>query len=64
METQSQVVARLRSAFGSGVTIPVEFRLNQLSELMSMITDNEEQILVALHKDLGKVRRTDPCTTF
>ncbi|XP_056263471.1 aldehyde dehydrogenase family 3 member B1 [Pseudoliparis swirei] len=54
METQSQVVARLRSAFGSGVTIPVAFRLNQLSELMSMITDNEEQILVALHKDLGK----------
>ncbi|TNN65049.1 Aldehyde dehydrogenase family 3 member B1 [Liparis tanakae] len=54
MEAQTRVVARLRSAFASGVTIPVEFRLNQLSELMSMITDNEEQILAALHKDLGK----------
>lgn len=54
MNTQSQVVDRLRSAFHSGVTIPEQFRRSQLTKLMSMIKDNEEQILKALHKDLGK----------
>ncbi|XP_033500705.2 aldehyde dehydrogenase family 3 member B1 isoform X1 [Epinephelus lanceolatus] len=54
MGTQSQVVDRLRSAFRSGVTIPEQFRQTQLTKLMSMIKDNEEQILDALHKDLAK----------
>ncbi|XP_067334528.1 aldehyde dehydrogenase family 3 member B1 isoform X2 [Channa argus] len=54
METQSQVVDRLRSAFLSGVTMPEQFRRTQLTKLMSMIKDNEEQILSALHKDLAK----------
>ncbi|KAK9535742.1 hypothetical protein VZT92_008105 [Zoarces viviparus] len=54
METQSQVVDRLRSVFRSGITIPVEFRLTQLNKLMSMIQENEEQILKALHEDLAK----------
>lgn len=54
MGTQSQVVDRLRSAFLSGVTIPEQFRQTQLTKLMSMIKDNEEQILDALHKDLAK----------
>jgi len=55
MDTQKQVVNRLRSAFQSGVTIPEQFRQSQLTKLMSMIRDNEEQIVDALHKDLGKV---------
>ncbi|KAI3360309.1 hypothetical protein L3Q82_014619 [Scortum barcoo] len=54
METQSQVVDRLRSAFRSGITIPEEFRRAQLTRLMSMMKDNEELILKALHKDLAK----------
>ncbi|XP_026213291.1 aldehyde dehydrogenase family 3 member B1 [Anabas testudineus] len=54
METQSQVVDRLRSAFRSGVTMPEQFRRTQLTNLMSMIKDNEEQILNALYKDLAK----------
>ncbi|XP_054464294.1 aldehyde dehydrogenase family 3 member B1 [Anoplopoma fimbria] len=54
METQSQVVDRLRSVFRTGITIPAEFRLTQLNKLMSMIKENEEQILNALHKDLAK----------
>ncbi|GAA6228633.1 aldehyde dehydrogenase family 3 member B1-like isoform X1 [Lates japonicus] len=54
METQSQVVDRLQSAFHSGITIPEQFRRTQLTKLMSMIKDNEEQILNALHKDLAK----------
>nr|XP_020463985.1 aldehyde dehydrogenase family 3 member B1-like [Monopterus albus]XP_020463986.1 aldehyde dehydrogenase family 3 member B1-like [Monopterus albus] len=54
MDTQSQVVDKLRSAFRSGVTIPEQFRRTQLTKLMSMIKDNEEQFLNALHKDLSK----------
>ncbi|XP_042360409.1 aldehyde dehydrogenase family 3 member B1 [Plectropomus leopardus] len=54
MDTQSQVVDRLRSAFRSGITIPEQFRQTQLAKLMTMIKDNEEQILNALHKDLAK----------
>uniref|UniRef100_UPI0037E88446 aldehyde dehydrogenase family 3 member B1 n=1 Tax=Semicossyphus pulcher TaxID=241346 RepID=UPI0037E88446 len=54
MDTQSQVLERLRSAFSSGVTIPEEFRRTQLTKLMSMLKENEEQILKALHKDFSK----------
>ncbi|XP_029365092.1 aldehyde dehydrogenase family 3 member B1 [Echeneis naucrates] len=54
METHSQVVERLRSVFRSGVTLPEQFRRTQLTKLMSMIKDNEQQILGALHKDLAK----------
>uniref|UniRef100_A0A8C7ZTV9 Aldehyde dehydrogenase n=1 Tax=Oryzias sinensis TaxID=183150 RepID=A0A8C7ZTV9_9TELE len=54
MESQSQMVARLRAAFRSGVTVPEEFRRTQLTGLMSMIKDNEDQITDALHRDLPK----------
>ncbi|KAF1380116.1 hypothetical protein PFLUV_G00183170 [Perca fluviatilis] len=54
MDTQRQLVDRLRSTFRSGITIPEQFRQTQLTMLMSMIQDNEEQILNALHKDLAK----------
>uniref|UniRef100_A0A8C7ZT07 Aldehyde dehydrogenase n=1 Tax=Oryzias sinensis TaxID=183150 RepID=A0A8C7ZT07_9TELE len=54
MESQSQMVARLRAAFRSGVTVPEEFRRTQLTGLMSMIKDNEDQITDALHRDLAK----------
>lgn len=58
METHSQVVDRLRSTFRSGVTVPERFRRTQLTNLMSMIQENEQQILDALHKDLAKVLQT------
>uniref|UniRef100_H3D914 Aldehyde dehydrogenase n=1 Tax=Tetraodon nigroviridis TaxID=99883 RepID=H3D914_TETNG len=54
MDTQSQVVERLRSSFGSGVTIPEPFRQAQLKRLMAMIKENEQLIINALHKDLAK----------
>ncbi|CAG5986555.1 unnamed protein product, partial [Menidia menidia] len=54
MDVQKQVVSRLRAAFQAGVTAPEEFRRAQLTQLGSMIRDNEEQIVAALHRDLGK----------
>ncbi|XP_037647172.1 aldehyde dehydrogenase family 3 member B1 [Sebastes umbrosus] len=54
MDTQNQVLDRLRSTFRSGITIPERFRQTQLTSLLSMIKDNEQLILDALHKDLAK----------
>lgn len=54
MDTQIQVVDRLRSAFKSGITIPDQFRQAQLTKLLSLMKENEELILNALHRDLAK----------
>ncbi|XP_062295085.1 aldehyde dehydrogenase family 3 member B1 [Scomber scombrus] len=54
MDTYSQVVDRLRTVFRSGVTVPEQFRRTQLTNLMSLVKENEEQIVKALHKDLAK----------
>ena len=56
METHSQILDRLRSAFRSGITGPEAFRQAQLKQLMSLMTENEDQILDALKKDLAKVQ--------
>lgn len=55
MESQKQVLERLRGAFRSGVTRPAQFRLTQLQAMMKLFEDNETQILEAMHKDLAKV---------
>lgn len=54
MDSYRQLIDRLRSAFRSAVTVPEQFRRAQLQKLLSMIRENEEQILSALHKDLAK----------
>uniref|UniRef100_A0A3Q2NQ71 Aldehyde dehydrogenase n=1 Tax=Fundulus heteroclitus TaxID=8078 RepID=A0A3Q2NQ71_FUNHE len=65
MDSHGHVVERLRSAFRSGITLPEEFRRTQLTQLLSMLRDNEERIIKALHQDLAKVhdtRVTQSCT--
>ncbi|XP_027027671.1 aldehyde dehydrogenase family 3 member B1 [Tachysurus fulvidraco] len=54
MESQKQVIEKLRAAFRSRMTFPLHFRRNQLEALLSLLEDNEAQILEALHKDLAK----------
>ncbi|XP_066498036.1 aldehyde dehydrogenase family 3 member B1 [Hoplias malabaricus] len=54
MESQKQVIERLRTTFRSGVTLPLHFRLKQLQALLTLLEENETQILEALHKDLAK----------
>ncbi|XP_077590838.1 aldehyde dehydrogenase family 3 member B1 isoform X2 [Stigmatopora nigra] len=54
MDNKSEVVNRLRTTFRSGITVSEQFRRVQLSNLKSMIQENEEDILKALHKDLYK----------
>lgn len=55
MECQGEVIAGLRAAFHTGVTIPLEFRLTELKGLLALMEENEAQILDALHRDLRKV---------
>lgn len=45
---------KLRAAFRSGVTVPEQFRRTQLKNLLSLVTENEQLIADALHKDLTK----------
>jgi len=49
-----ETVARLRRAFDSGVTRPLEWRLSQLKQFAAMLRDNEPAMIEALRQDLGK----------
>lgn len=54
MDCQSVMMDKLRAAFRSGVTVPEQFRRTQLKNLLSLVTENEQLIADALHKDLSK----------
>lgn len=54
MDAHKEVLERLRCSFQSGLTLPEQFRRTQLTQLRSMIKDNQEAILKALHQDLAK----------
>lgn len=55
---ERQVVQRAREAFLSGRTRPLEFRLQQLKALQTMITERETEISTALKQDINRVRCT------
>ena len=45
---------RLRSAFQSGRTRPIEWRRRQLQQLRSLVRENADELVSALQADLGK----------
>jgi aldehyde dehydrogenase (NAD+) len=49
-------VEHLRTTFASGRTRPVTWRKEQLAGLRRMMRDGEEELLEALHTDLGRPR--------
>ena len=49
-----QVVLNQREFFNSGVTLDLKFRKEQLKKLKKAIIDNQQQIIDALHEDLGR----------
>ena len=53
-ETATDVAKRLRAAFDSGRTRPVEWRKAQLHSLKRMLAEREIELLDALRRDLGK----------
>ncbi|MQY37599.1 Aldehyde dehydrogenase [Streptomyces sp. RB17] len=54
IEQPSDVVARLRAAFATGRTKPVEWRTGQLRRLRALLTERGADLAAALHADLGK----------
>lgn len=55
--TNEQIASLLdkqREYYKSGVTVPVNFRIEQLKKLYAAIKKYESEILQALHTDLGK----------
>lgn len=49
-----QLLETQRDYYGSGATIPVDFRINQLKRLYECIKKHESEIVCALTADLGK----------
>jgi len=56
MTDVAAIVSRLRSTFNSGRTRSIEWRLRQLDSIYKMLIDREDEILDALHVDVGKPR--------
>ncbi len=56
MTDVAAIVSRLRSTFNSGRTRSIEWRLRQLDSIHKMLIDREDEILDALHVDVGKPR--------
>lgn len=48
------LVEELRNTFESGKTRSFEWRKAQLKSLLKLLEEKEEDIFMALHKDLGK----------
>ncbi|MET8766284.1 aldehyde dehydrogenase family protein [Streptomyces sp. NPDC004658] len=55
-ERPADVVARLRAAFATGRTKPVEWRTGRLRRLRAMLTERGADLAAALDADLGKSR--------
>lgn len=54
MKTPSEIVNTARAAFENGRTRSLEFREQQLKNLLRMYEENEQEMLDALKKDLNK----------
>lgn len=55
MSREDLAVLRARRTFQTGKTKPLEFRLQQLKNLLRFITERKKDIAAAVKKDLGKV---------
>ena len=53
-ESIHQIVLNQRAFFATGETLNIRFRKEQLKKLRKMIIDNQNQIIQALHEDLGR----------
>ena len=51
-----QVVREAREAYNAGVTRDLEFRKRNLRGLLKFYSENRQQLVDVLHKDLRKVR--------
>nr|XP_015223297.1 PREDICTED: fatty aldehyde dehydrogenase-like [Lepisosteus oculatus] len=60
MSREKEAVDRARTAFLTGRSRPLEFRVRQLKALQRFITEREKEIAAALKKDLNKSQFATP----
>lgn len=53
----AEIVQHLRNSFNNGKTIPLDYRLKQLSSLKRMYEENKTEMMNALAKDLRKSKQ-------
>ncbi|KOG33083.1 aldehyde dehydrogenase family protein [Streptomyces resistomycificus] len=53
-EPAAEVVGRLRATFNTGVTRPLDWRVDQLQRLRALLVENEQELIDALWADLRK----------
>ncbi|XP_038899561.1 aldehyde dehydrogenase family 3 member H1-like isoform X2 [Benincasa hispida] len=53
-EAAERVVAELRESYNSGKTRSYEWRVNQLKNLLKLVSENEEEMVQTVHSDLYK----------
>ena len=53
-ESIHQIVLKQRAFFNTGATLDIKFRKEQLKKLRKAILDNQEQLIQALHEELGR----------
>jgi len=53
----SKIHEKALATFASGVTRPLEYRRRQLIQLGKLLQENEDLLLKAIHKDMGKPRQ-------
>ncbi|GAB1599695.1 aldehyde dehydrogenase, dimeric NADP-preferring-like [Argonauta hians] len=54
MTTATKIVKELKQSFSSGRTLPIEWRLQQLTQIMNLLTECQQEIEDALTKDLHR----------
>jgi len=53
-KSANDLVADLRKTFHSRKTFPISWRIQQLKQLENLVSQNEKNILEAIHKDIGR----------
>ena len=52
-----QLVQSLRESFDSGITKPIDYRIEQLRCLYNLVTKEQDRLCEALYKDLKKAKQ-------
>ena len=52
-----KMVAKARKSFSNGTTKPYEFRLKQLEAMVTLLEENVDELVSALHTDLRKSKQ-------
>ncbi|KAJ1915502.1 hypothetical protein H4219_004284 [Mycoemilia scoparia] len=56
VEALPEIVGRMHKSFDSGKTRPLEYRKQQIRNVLKMLDENKEELAQAMAKDMGKPR--------